>query len=135
MPLTAPVPPPAVPAPATSLQRLAATTSGHLATMQARANRPGSRSLFCAGIAVDPAYHGKGAATALIAHAAEIADENNARAWVHLSDHAGGVRAFEKNGFRVVNDVSVDLDAYAEKKREGGWGVYTFRFLVREPGA
>lgn len=100
-----------------------------------RANRPDTRTLFCTGISVHPSAQGTGVASALISAAVDIADKHGAQSWVHLSDHPGGVRAFEKKGYRVVNALTVDLDECASKPRPGGgaWGLYTFRFLSREP--
>lgn len=92
-----------------------------------------TQSFFCTGISVDPSTQARGAGSAMIGWAAAQADRYCARSWVHLSDHAGGVRAFEKHRYSVVNSVTVDLDAYATKAHEGKWGSYTFRFLVREP--
>ncbi|KAL1407814.1 hypothetical protein Q8F55_007249 [Vanrija albida] len=113
------------------LEQMRNITSGHMNGLAARAND--RQSFFCTGISVDPATQSRGAGSAMIGWAAAQADRYNARSWVHLSDHAGGVRAFEKHGYRVVNQVTVDLDEYARKEHDGTWGTYTFRFLVREP--
>lgn len=103
--------------------------------MMERANRPDTHTLFCTGIAVHPSAQGRGGASALITAAADIADEHAAQSWVHLSDQPGGVRAFQKAGYRVVNALTVDLDEYASKPRPGGgtWGSYTFSFMLRGP--
>ncbi|WOO78345.1 uncharacterized protein LOC62_02G001891 [Vanrija pseudolonga] len=134
-PLDAPVSHPDHPVRASDppLEQMRNITSGHMNGLAARANAT-TQSFFCTGISVDPATQARGAGSAMIGWAAAQADRYGARSWVHLSDHAGGVRAFEKHGYKVVNAVTVDLDAYATKAHEGKkWGSYTFRFLVREP--
>ncbi|KAH6904403.1 hypothetical protein BKA70DRAFT_1432156 [Coprinopsis sp. MPI-PUGE-AT-0042] len=117
------------------LEQLEAQTSGHLMGMMSRVNTPTSRTLFCLGISVHPDYQSKGVASALLQWATHFADEHHARAWVHISDHPGAVKVFEKSGFRNVNELKVDLDEHARKGHpEGGkWGEYTFRFMLREP--
>lgn len=119
----------------TPLEQLQATTSGHMFGMISRVNRPDKRTFFCTGISVHPDYQSKGVASALLDWATRFADKHQAQSWVHLSDHPGGVKAFEKYGFEVVNSVTVDLDRYAKKERPEGrpWGKYTFRFLLRMP--
>lgn len=118
----------------TPLQQLQAITNGHMFGMMSRVNRPDTRTFFCVGISVHPDYQAKGVASALLRWATSYADQHNAQSWVHLSDHDGGVRAFEKQGFKVVNSVTVDLDKYATKHRgDQPWGTYTFRFLHRMP--
>lgn len=58
--------------------------------------------------------------------------------WVSSSD--GGFRAFEKNGFKEVGLLALDLDEFVGEGVRGGsldavdekWGEYVWRYMRRE---
>jgi GNAT superfamily N-acetyltransferase len=115
------------------LQQLIDLNGGHLSAMEDRLLR-GGKVVYCVGISVLPEVQSQGVGSALLGWATQLADENDASAWIHLSDNLGGVRALERKGFKEVNRLEVDLDHYATKPRPGGgvWGSYTFRYFRRE---
>ncbi|ORY66108.1 acyl-CoA N-acyltransferase [Pseudomassariella vexata] len=114
------------------LERL---TSSHLADFQKRIMPAGTRCMYIGGITIDPVYQGKGVGSQLIRWGIEQADRNGVFCWVHSSE--AGWRMFEKLGFKEVDRLTVDLDAWAVRtpRAEGcdGWGQYTFRYMVRQP--
>ena len=73
-----------------------------------------SDSLLCGHLGI-PFCSRQGVGKALAKQATELADLHKAAMWVHLSDWAGSVRAFEANGFKEVSRVIVDLDEYRTK--------------------
>lgn len=115
------------------IQQLGNIASGHLHGMQNRLNRA-SPAMYCLGISVLPEAQSHGVASALLGWVTSYADEKRASCWIHLSDNFGGVKALEKNGFKVVNTLEMDLDQYAVKEKPDGgkWGIYVFRYMRRE---
>jgi GNAT superfamily N-acetyltransferase len=104
-------------------------------TMQERLCRPDNRVVYCIAIAVDPDLQSQGVGSSMISHAVSLAEQCDAGMWVHLADSAKGVRAFERNGFRLVSGCEVELDEYRRRVLLAGqerWGTYTFRCMVKE---
>jgi GNAT superfamily N-acetyltransferase len=96
----------------------------------------GVKTLYCLGISVDPEYQRRGIGSKFIQWATKKADEDGVKVWVHASE--AGWRAFAKNGFEIVETLTVDLDKYATKPRivdgkESKWGQYNFRYMVYTP--
>jgi hypothetical protein len=46
-----------------------------------------------------------------------VEEGGRVRAWVHSSESEAGWRAFAKNGFEIVETLTVDLDKYASEPR------------------
>ncbi|ORY35628.1 hypothetical protein BCR39DRAFT_511197 [Naematelia encephala] len=137
IPFTAPVPPPSLPLSTTPrIEYLGAITHEHLMALQIRLNAASLPNpvLYCLGITVSPEYQSRGVAGKLLADLCQFADHHHASCWIHLSDHLGGKKALERNGFQQVAQLEIDLDKWATKKRQDGqnWGSYTHRYFRRE---
>lgn len=93
----------------------------------------GTKCRYLTSCLVHPSYDGRGVGSALIRWGTERADKEGVFCWVHSSD--GGEVFYEKMGFEEVERFVVDLDGYAEGRRDGSgkWGEYVFRYMVRQP--
>lgn len=128
-------------------------TSEHLAAFQKKIMPEGTRCMYIISAAVDPAAQGRGVGSRLVRWGTEQADRNGVFCWVHASE--AGWKMFEGQGFVEVERLTVDLDAWAVGRKtqkgklplpssgdeeegkgiEESWGEYTFRYMVRKPGA
>lgn len=94
---------------------------------------PGTKCRYLTSCLVHPSYQGRGVGSALMGWGTERADKEGVFCWVHSSD--GGEVFYEKMGFEEVERFVVDLDEYAEGRRDGSgkWGEYVFMYMVRQP--
>jgi len=115
------------------VQRLKEITSKDMERWIDKIMPAGTKCRYIVSIAVHPSFQGKGVGKALIRWGAERADAEGAICWVHSSD--GGWKAFQALGFEEIERLELDLDQFAEIERPGGgkWGIYTFRYGVRQP--
>lgn len=130
-----------------ALARLEELTSAHLAAYQEKIMPPGTRAMYIVTIAVRPDAHGRGVGSALVRRGTDRADaEGQAQGggdgvlcWVHSSE--GGAGVFRACGFEVDDTLEIDLDEWARPldirppPGEDRWGLYTFRYMVRQPRA
>ncbi|KAK8131596.1 hypothetical protein PG984_008034 [Apiospora sp. TS-2023a] len=127
---------------AARIEQFEKMTSDHLAAFQKKIMPEGTRAMYIISVAVDPRAQGLGVGSRLVGWGLEQADRNSpgALCWVHASE--AGYRLFEGQGFAEVERLTVDLDEWAVGKKlaseegeggEGGWGDYTFRYMVRKP--
>lgn len=117
----------------TALEQLNSITSGHLSVTLDRACQPAHPTIYCIGFHVAPGSQGLGVGTSMVRWATDLAESQHAAGWAHLSDNVGGIKAFERNGFKEVNTVTVDLDKYASKKTSRAWGQYSQHCMYRPP--
>ena len=120
---------------ASRIERFETMTSKHLAAFQKKVMPEGTRCMYIIAAAVDPAAQGRGVGSRLVRWGTEQADRHGVFCWVHASE--AGWRMFEGKGFVEVERLTIDLDEWAVGRREGddgGWGEYTFRYMVRQAG-
>lgn len=97
--------------------------------------RSRGRFLLLNTLVVSPDHQHRGVGSALVRWAAATADRENIPSWLQSSPVAAAVYA-AAGGFRGVRDLDVDLSEYAPggKGAMRGWGVYRFRYMVRDAG-
>lgn len=117
----------------TPLERMNIITSGHLAVTLDRACRPTHPTIYCINLHVAPSRQRLGVGSAMVEWAVQMADTRGAAVWAHLSDAPGGLRAFEKNGCREVNTVTVNLDEFRTHETDKRWGPYSQHCMYRVP--
>ena len=99
---------------------------------------PTTKYLILVAIAVLPSYQGLGIGSSLIAYGTSVADERGVFTWVSSSD--AGYKAFEKQGFKEIGRLELDLDDFAEDgvrnemTKDGKWGRYVWRWMKRDVG-
>ncbi|KAH7155778.1 putative GNAT family acetyltransferase [Dactylonectria estremocensis] len=121
------------------IKELEAMTSKHLSDFSDRIMPEGTKCMFIGGVSVDAKYEGQGIGSQLIRWGTEHADRHGVFCWVHSSE--AGRHLFEKNGFKEVERLTIDMDQWAvgppPKNGVFGdrekWGEYTFRYMVRQP--
>ncbi|OAA59714.1 Acyl-CoA N-acyltransferase [Niveomyces insectorum RCEF 264] len=118
------------------IQRLQALTNADMNAWMAEVMPEGARCLFVIGLAVAPAYQGRGVGRALLRWGTDVCDARGAFAWVHSSEPAWAMYA--KSGFEVVRSLDVDLDEYApmpppNEGPDAKWGHYVFRYMKYLP--
>lgn len=94
----------------------------------------GTRYLALQGLATDPRFQGRGVGTRLIRWGtARASAEGHLPCWTHASPAACGLYA--KNGFEEVGKSDYNLSEWAPGGKDGGrgWGVYSFRHMMRPP--
>jgi ribosomal protein S18 acetylase RimI-like enzyme len=102
---------------ASSADRLNYMTGMHFAEMEAKVLLPlGERRIFCYGISVDPAYHRRGVGSELVRWATRKADEDGVKVWIHASEAA--YELVRKHGFKVIEELPINLDEWATKVRQ-----------------
>ncbi|GAO19930.1 uncharacterized protein UV8b_01404 [Ustilaginoidea virens] len=119
------------------ISRLQALTGGDLEKWMEHIMPQGTRCIFVIGLAVSPAYQGRGVGSALLRWGTSICDKEQVFAWVHSSEMEWPM--YEKSGFRVARVLDVDLDEYApapppNKGPGSQWGHYMFRYMTYVPG-
>lgn len=119
------------------IARLEALTDTDMQRWMGKLMPSGTKCMFIISIAVVPSAQSRGVGSALIKYGTERADADGVFCWVHSSEAGSG--AFEKQDFREVGRLTVDLDEYApcspleSDSRGGKWGEYVFRYMKRLP--
>ena len=117
------------------VERLEALTSSDMDRWIKKIMPPGTKCRYLCSCLVHPSYQGQGVGSALLRWGTKKADEDGVFCWVHSSE--GGQFIYQKEGFEEIERLEVDLDEFAEVKREGvedgKWGKYVFRYMVRQP--
>lgn len=120
------------------IQRLNKITNASMIHFSSLLSPSHVKHLILIAISISPLYQGQGIGSSLISYGTRIADERGVYCWVSSSD--GGFRAFEKNGFKEVGLLALDLDEFVGEGVRGGsldavdekWGEYVWRYMRRE---
>jgi predicted N-acetyltransferase YhbS len=93
----------------------------------------GKKHMALAGVSTSPKHQGRGIGSALVRWGTVKADEDGVPCWIHASPAALGM--YLKTGFKVVGSTDYDLEEAAPGGKGGnrGWGIYTFRYMLRLP--
>ncbi|KAF7193261.1 hypothetical protein HII31_05355 [Pseudocercospora fuligena] len=114
--------------------RLEKYTGEHLNVWMKRLMPLGTKCMYISSIIVHPLHQGKGIGSALIRRGTARADEENVYCWVHASQ--SGAKAFERQGFKTVGQLELDLDSWNTEcivPHDGSrWGMYTFKYMRRD---
>lgn len=91
----------------------------------------GKKYLVLQALATDPSYQGRGIGTQLIRWGADKADAEGFPCWAHASP--AGYSLYTRNGFKELGKSDFNLAEWAPGGEGGGrgWGVYTFRYMMR----
>jgi len=124
------------PLPSNPVDRLNRFTGDDFAVWMEEKMPPGTKCMFICSISVHPKHQGRGVGKALIRWGTSQADRDEVFCWVHASE--AGYPVFKKEGYEVDKELPIDLDEYAkdveiEGVRDRKWGVYTLRYLIRQP--
>lgn len=89
--------------------------------------------LVLQALATEPAYQGRGIGSRLVQWGVERAEAQGLACWAHASP--AGHSLYARAGFEELGRSDYDLAAWAPGGRAGGrgWGVYTFRYMLRRP--
>lgn len=115
--------------------RLEKYTGEHLNVWMKRFMPLGTKCMYTSSLVVHPSHQGKGIGSALIHRGTARADEESVYCWVHASQN--GAKTFERQGFRTVGKLELDLDGWNTEgvvPPDGSkWGMYTFKYMRRDP--
>jgi GNAT superfamily N-acetyltransferase len=82
-------------------------------------------SLALHSLATLPIHRGKGLASMLLEHGAQLLDSRNGRCYLEATDAA--YRLYLKYGWKQVEKVEIDLSRFGGEERLGVW------YMIREP--
>jgi len=91
----------------------------------------GKKYLALEGLATHPRSQGRGVATKLVQWGINKADAESLSCYAHASPASH--RLYDRAGFQELERDEYDLAEYAPGGKGGnrGWGVYTFRYMMR----
>jgi len=93
----------------------------------------GQKHILLNTLVTSPRHRGKGVGTAMVRWIVAKADAERLSCWVQSSPAAYGL--YLKAGFEVTDSLEVDLRTFAPGGKGGqeGYGMYTFRYMIRHP--
>lgn len=93
------------------------------------------RHILLKGLFTDPSFQRRGMGSALVKYGNKTFGDRGAGLPIYLQASAYGWPVYEKQGFKTVQVLDVDLRDWVDGGRGDGkgWGVYRFRYIVRLP--